>query len=144
MSENDYNWELDYNVGDCRLMENDGRWKEVTSIDEKTGNRAWNHIGIVDVPMKSLIRQYELLVIELSDKEAELLKLKEYIQSESFHIETTFDFKEAYGKNNADVRKHHIKVELSDVFDNVQGLELSINWIRSYIPLLKEVVRCKQ
>ena len=81
---------------------------------------------------------------ELSNKEAELLKLKEYIQSESFHIETTFDFKEAYGKNNADVRKHHIKVELSDVFDNVQGLELSINWIRSYIPLLKEVVRCKQ
>ena len=99
---------------------------------------------ITEVPVDVLFVEWHFLVHELSDKEAELLKLKEYIQSESFHIETTFDFKEAYGKNNADVRKHHIKVELSDVFDNVQGLELSINWIRSYIPLLKEVVRCKQ
>jgi hypothetical protein len=91
-----------------------------------------------------LLTVWEGLVRELSDKEVELLNLKEYIQSESFHIETTFDFKEAYGKNNADIRKQHIKSELADVFDKVQSLKLSINWIKSYIPLVKEVIRVKQ
>ena len=130
-------------------LRNDGHWyglfKDPVTIDgEVIDERDWRIVMITEVPVDVLLVEWHFLVHELSDKEAELLKLKEYIQSESFHIETTFDFKEAYGKNNADVRKHHIKVELSDVFDNVQGLELSINWIRSYIPLLKEVVRCKQ
>lgn len=130
-------------------LRNDGHWyglfKDPVTIDgEVIDERDWRIVMITEVPVDVLLVEWHFLVHELSDKEVELLKLKEYIQSESFHIETTFDFKEAYGKNNADVRKHHIKVELSDVFDNVQGLELSINWIRSYIPLLKEVVRCKQ
>ena len=130
-------------------LRNDGHWyglfKDPVTIDgEVIDERDWRIVMITEVPVDVLLVEWHFLVHELSDKEAELLKLKEYIQSESFHIETTFDFKEAYGKNNADVRKHHIKVELSDVFDKVQSLELSINWIRSYIPLLKEVVRCKQ
>ena len=130
-------------------LRNDGHWyglfKDPVTIDgEVIDERDWRIVMITEVPVDVLLVEWHFLVHELSDKEAELLKLKEYIQSESFHMETTVDFKELYGKNNADVRKHHIKVELSDVFDNVQGLELSINWIRSYIPLLKEVVRCKQ
>jgi hypothetical protein len=126
-------------VGDVRFTEENG-WEEYLN---KNGVE-WCPVPMVDVPVDKLLMKWEDLVLELSDKEVELLKLKEYIQSESFHIETTVDFKELYGKNNADVRKHHIKVELSDVFDNVQRLELSINWIKSYIPLLREVVRCKQ
>ena len=130
-------------------LRNDGHWyglfKDPVTIDgEVIDERDWRIVMITEVPVDVLLVEWHFLVHELSDKEAELLKLKEYIQSESFHIETTFDFKEAYGKNNADVRKHHIKVELSDVFDKVSDLEFSINWIRSYIPLLKEVVRCKQ
>ena len=130
-------------------LRNDGHWyglfKDPVTIDgEVIDERDWRIVMITEVPVDVLLVEWHFLVHELSDKEAELLKLKEYIQSESFHMETTVDFKELYGKNNADVRKHHIKVELSDVFDNVQGLELSINWIRSYIPLIKEVVRCKQ
>ena len=130
-------------------LRNDGHWyglfKDPVTIDgEVIDERDWRIVMITEVPVDVLLVEWHFLVHELSDKEAELLKLKEYIQSESFHIETTFDFKEAYGKNNADIRKQHIKVELSDVFDKVQSLELSINWIRSYIPLLKEVVRCKQ
>ena len=123
-----------------------GVWKQNKTVPNVDGEEvsALVTVPIMDVPVGELICKWEELVNELSDKEAELLKLKEYIQSESFHIETTVDFKELYGKNNADVRKHHIKMELSDVFDNVQGLELSINWIKSYIPLLREVVRCKQ
>ena len=130
-------------------LRNDGHWyglfKDPVTIDgEVIDERDWRIVMITEVPVDVLLVEWHFLVHEVSDKEAELLKLKEYIQSESFHIETTVDFKELYGKNNADVRKHHIKVELSDVFDKVQSLELSINWIRSYIPLLKEVVRCKQ
>ena len=123
-----------------------GVWKQNKTVPNVDGEEvsALVTVPIMDVPVGELICKWEELVNELSDKEAELLKLKEYIQSESFHIETTVDFKELYGKNNADVRKHHIKMELSDVFDNVQGLELSINWIKSYIPLLREVVRTKQ
>ena len=123
-----------------------GVWKQNKTVPNVDGEEvsALVTVPIMDVPVGELICKWEELVNELSDKEAELLKLKEYIQSESFHIETTVDFKELYGKNNADVRKHHIKMELSDVFDNVQCLELSINWIKSYIPLLREVVRTKQ
>ena len=72
-----------------------------------------------------------------------MLIKKEYIKEQSFKIEQETDFKEIYGKNNADIRKQHIKGELADVYDEVQGLELSINWIRSYIPLLKEAIRSK-
>ena len=138
------NWELKYNVGDCKLMPHDGRWKRVTVIDEETGRRGWEHISIVDVPVRCLVYEWEQLVIELSEKEFELLKQKEYIAMKSFELEQTVDFKELYGKNNADSRKHHIKGELADVFDEVTALELGINWIRSYIPLLKEVIRSKQ
>ena len=127
----------------------DGHWyglfKDPVTIDgEVIDERDWRIVMITDVPVDVLLKEWHFLVHELSDKEMELYKLKEYIQSESFHIETTFDFKEAYGKNNADIRKHHIKVELCDVFDRVSDLELSIAWIRQYIPLLKEVIRVKQ
>ena len=114
------------------VMDNDGNEKIVDDV-----------VLITNVPTVRLVQEWEGLVNELSSKEVELLKLKEYIQSESFHLETTVDFKELYGKNNADVRKHHIKMELGDVFDRVQSLELGIGWIKSYIPLLREVIRCK-
>jgi len=129
----------DFRCEDCK-------WEQSTEVMDKNGDESleWIPVPVTVVPVGFLLREWEDLVFELSENEIELLKLKEYIQSESFHIETTFDFKEAYGKNNADIRKQHIKVELADVFDKVQSLELSINWIRSYIPLLKEVVRCKQ
>jgi len=134
-------------INDFKLV--DGVWKWNThnlygEDMETLIEEVWETVPITDVPVKVLLDQYESMVLELSDKEVELLTLKEYIQSESFHIETTFDFKEAYGKNNADIRKQHIKSELADVFDKVQSLELSINWIKSYIPLVKEVIRVKQ
>ena len=130
-------------------LRNDGHWyglfKDPVTIDgEVIDERDWRIVMITDVPVDVLLKEWHFLVHELSDKEVQYFKLKEYLQSESFHIETTFDFKEAYGKNNADVRKHHIKVELSDVYDKMKDLEFGINWIRSYIPLLKEVIRSKQ
>ena len=127
----------------------DGHWyglfKDPVTIDgEVIDERDWRIVMITDVPVDVLLKEWHFLVHELSDKEVELLKLKEYIQSESFHIETTFDFKEAYGKNNADVRKQHIRMELDEVFNKVRDLELGINWIKQYIPLLREVIRTKR
>ena len=126
-----------------------GHWSVLVSdpieIDgEVIDERDWRACNITDVPVDYLLREWECMLLELSSKEVKLLIKKEYIKEQSFKIEQETDFKEIYGKNNADIRKQHIKGELADVYDEVQGLELSINWIHSYIPLLKEVVRCKQ
>ena len=125
---------------------NDGVWEQYVDVMEDDGieKTVAVPVHIVDVPLKFLFIEYEDLVCELSQKEVELLKLKEYLAVKSFEIEQETDFKELYGKNNADVRKHHIKQELGDVYDEVTGLELSINWIKSYIPLLKEVLKRKR
>ena len=128
-------------VFDC----DNGRWDQLVDEIDSNGEETTVCIpvSIDDVTLPYLLREWEDLVFELSEKEVELLKLKEYIQSESFHLETTVDFKELYGKNNADVRKHHIKQELGDVFDEVQALELSIGWIKGYVPLLRECIKVK-
>lgn len=120
-------------------------WREIVPEMDKDGNESivWNAVPITSVPVPCLLEEWEELVHELSEKEVRVTILKEYIQSQSFHIETTFDFKEAYGKNNADIRKHHIQVELKEVFDEVKDLELGIAWIRSYIPLLRECIKVK-
>jgi hypothetical protein len=133
---------------DYRLDLN-GHWSVLVSdpvkIDgEVIDERDWRPCLVTDVPVDKLLQEWECMLLELSRKEVEYFKLKEYYESESHHLETTVDFKELYGKNNADVRKHHIKVELSDVYDKMKDLEFGINWIRSYIPLLKEVIRSKR
>lgn len=140
------NWEIKYKIGDCKLMPHDGRWKQVISIDEETGNRGWSHISIVDVPVRCLIYEWEKLVVELSDKEFDLAGKKEQYAKEEFEIvyQSDINFNELYGSTSEKVRKQHAKDVLSDLSDEIQSLELSINWIRGYIPLLKEVVRTKQ
>lgn len=123
-----------------------GVWKrEFPEIDGE-GNECFEYtfITITQVPVNDLLTAWEDLVMELSDKEVRLLQLKEYIAVKSFEIEQETDYKSLYGKNNADIRKQHLKNELGDVFDTVMELELSIGWIKSYIPLIKEVVRTKQ
>ena len=125
---------------------NDGVWEQYVDVMEDDGieKTVAVPVHIVDVPLKFLFIEYEDLVCELSQKEVELLKLKEYLAVKSFEIEQETDYKSLYGKNNADIRKQHLKNELGDVFDTVMELELSIGWIKSYIPLIKEVVRTKQ
>ena len=123
-----------------------GIWKKSVVEMDKDGNESVKMVTclITDIPVDVLLMEWEDLVTELSAKEVAYFNLKEYYESESHHLETTVDFKELYGKNNADVRKHHIKMELSDVYDEMKDLEFGINWIRQYIPLLKEVIRSKQ
>ena len=133
------------NVGSFILDE--GKWK-MYSHDLYDGEikveEVWVDTPITDVPVEVLLITWESLVNEQSNKEVKLLQLKEYVSSQSFKLEQETDFKELYGKNNADVRKHHVKLELADVFEEIQGLEFGIGWIRQYIPLLKECIRSKQ
>ena len=96
------------------------------------------------MPVELLIEEWEKLVNELSDKEVELYNLKEaYLLLESEIVNNT-DFKALYGANNQKVRDNHVKSELADMVSEMKTLEFGINWIRSYIPLLKEVIKEKR
>ena len=97
-----------------------------------------------DLTIGELLKEWEDLIEDLTEKEIELIHLKEYYESESHRIETTVDFKELYGKNNADIRKHHIKTELADVVDKMTLLKLSIDWINRRISLVRELVQVKR
>ena len=127
----------------------DGHWyglfKDPVTIDgEVIDERDWRIVMITDVPVDVLLKEWHFLVHELSDKEVELYRLKEaYLIAEADIVNNT-DFKALYGANNQKVRDNHVKSELADMVSDMKALEFGINWIRSYIPLLKEVIRVKQ
>ena len=97
-----------------------------------------------DLTIGELLKEWEDLIEELTEKEIELIHLKKHYETESHRIETTVDFKEIYGKNNADIRKHHIKTELADVVEQMTLLKLSIDWINRRISLVRELVQVKR
>ena len=125
---------------------NGRNWVKYDPVIDVDGNETVKDMPviIVNVPVDFLLREWEDLVMELSDKEVELYNLKEaYLIAES-KIVNEVDFKALYGANNQKVRDNHVRNELSDMVSDMKGLEFGINWIRSYIPLLKEVIRVKQ
>ena len=140
------NWELDYMEGDCKLMKNDGRWKQVISVDKGTGARVWNHVRAMDVPLDSLIREYEELLIELSDKEVEYVEVKEDYDNKKFEMVYMSDinFKELYGSTSENVRKKHANIELKPLKDKLNGLELSIDYLKRYIVFLRELIKINE
>ena len=125
----------------------DGVWyrRYCTGVnDDGDEIHQWLREDITVIPVMTLIRYWEKLVKELSMKEVELYNLKEaYLLAEQKIIAET-DFKAIYNKNNADIRKQHVKNELSDMYEQQKGLEFSIAFIGRYIGLLREVVRTKQ
>ena len=138
-------------LGDMEYLDykcEDGYWKAL--VDDKipmtTDGKSvpdWRPCSIVDVPTTHLLKEWNSLLMEVLHKEMDYYNLKEaYLLAEQELINTV-DFKALYGKNNADVRKQHCKSELSDMVAELKSLEWSINWIKGYIPLLKEVIRCK-
>ena len=122
-----------------------GIWKEECVLIDKEGNESvsYRDVSIVDVPVTDLLVEYEDMVLELSQKEVELYNLKEAYLIAEQKIVNEVDFKALYGANNQKVRDNHVKNELSDMVSDMKALEFGINWIRSYIPLLKEVIRVK-
>ena len=118
----------------------------VESFNPETGDKhtVKSKRGIVDVPVSVLLDTWEDLVIELSDKEEELYELKESIFNKEQDIIRDTDFQKLYKKNNKDVRKEHLDKVLADDYVAKKNLEFRIDFIKSYTPLLKEVIRSKQ
>ena len=123
-----------------------GVWKREVSYIDKNGNESieLEPCLITDVPVSDLLCEWEDMVLELSQKEVELYNLKEAYLIAEAKIVNEVDFKAIYGANNQKVRDNHVKSELADMVSQMKGLEFGIDWIRQYIPLLKEVVRSKQ
>ena len=128
------------------ILDYNGYWnKEIPVIDDD-GNEGFKYepVLITDVPVNSLLQEWESLVNELSHKEVELYNLKEaYLIAESRIVNET-DFKEIYGANNQKIRDQHVKSELADMVQQKASLQFSIDFIRNYIPLLRECIRSKQ
>ena len=80
------------------------------------------------------------LLETISDKTIELHNLKEkLLQKEQDIIENT-DFKALYGKNNAEIRKAHLKKELQADYDAKFELELQISNAKRRIDFIKSLM----
>lgn len=124
---------------------NDKWYTVMHNIDYGNGNadEVTFECSITDVPVAILLTTWEDLVIELSDKEKELYELKEEIFNKEQDIIRNTDFQKLYNKNNKDVRKEPLDKVLADNYVAKKDLEFRIDFIKQYIPLLKEVIRCK-
>jgi hypothetical protein len=128
-------------VGEVRFTEERG-WETYLN---KNGVE-WCPVPMVDVPVDDLLMKWEDLTVELELKEKELAVKKERYANWEFDIVylSDIDYKALYGSTAEKVRKQHAKRELSELNGEIVTLELGISWIKSYIPLLKEVIRSKR
>ena len=106
------------------------------------------NVGEIVVPygddITDYLSEWENLIEELSVKEVLLYKKKEAYQVMSDKIISETDFKALYGKNNAEVRKTHVKNELMTDYETIKALEFSIDWINRRISFLRELVKTKR
>ena len=89
------------------------------------------------------LSEWSRLVTELSENEIALYEWKEVYSVKSEEIIKNTDFKELYGKNNADVRKAHVRNELRDWDNIIHDLEFSIDYLKRRISFLKQLVHTK-
>jgi hypothetical protein len=101
-------------------------------------------ILVEDWDIFEILCEWELLVDELSEKEVALYEWKEIYQIKALEIENNTDFKAIYGKNNADIRKQHVKMELSEWDKTITDLQFSIDWIGRRISFLRELIKVKR
>ena len=143
INENAFAEERNNPDGNNRTIFVEGKWYKLVPIDPKT--QTYVECGAFSVDEKRLFTEYEFLINELMNKEAELSQLKEQYNDKEFEIvyQSDIDFKGLYGSTSEKVRKQHAKTVLSDLDSHISSLELSINWIKQYIPFIREVIRCK-
>ena len=125
-------------TGDVKCTEESG-WKE---YDEEYG---WISISAIDVNVDMLSMTYEDLIDELAMKEVSLAKLTEQYRAKEFDImfQSDFDFKAAYGSTSERVRKQHARNMLCKMRGEITSLELSVAYLKNYIPFLKEIIWVK-
>ncbi len=84
---------------------------------------------------------WRALIKLVYDKGQELYQLKNnLLQAEQEIIDNT-DFKAIYGKNNAEVRKAHLKNELQPTYDAKFELESKIEDAKRKIDFIKSIMR---
>ena len=98
----------------------------------------------INLSMNDLLVEWEDLLEELSEKEIELTYLKEKIFEKEQLIINETDFKEVYGKNNADVRRNHLLSLMKTDYDNRNTLELSVDYCKRRVSFLRELIRIKR
>ena len=87
--------------------------------------------------------EWSRLITELSENEIELFELKEKYELASEKIIDETDFKAIYGKNNAEVRKQHVKSRLYADYLVIKDLEFSIDYLKRRISYLKQLIHTK-
>ena len=100
-------------------------------------------VPMTNVPVMELLEAWSYLITELSSKEIELYKCRESYQALSDTIIESTDFKELYGKNNAEIRKNHVKNELAKEHEHIKNLTFSIDYITRKISFLKQLIHTK-
>ena len=124
----------------------DGTWKKQVHLYDREGEpyTEWRNCKITEVPLNTLLDEYENIIYELSEKEIQKHNLKETIFKQEQEIIKNTDFNTLYGANNKDVRKSHLDQVLADKYQEKIDLNFSIDYLKRYIGLLKEVVRSKR
>lgn len=87
--------------------------------------------------------EWSNIITTLEKSERNYFHKKETYQALSDKIIEVTDFKELYGKNNADVRKNHVKNELADQYHELKELEFKIDNYKRRISFLKSLVSVK-
>ena len=129
-------------------FEFDGKvWRKSIPVMDKDGNEGveWNIVPITEVPLSCLLIEYEDIVLRLAEMSMELGIVKEEYSVKEFDIvfKSDIDFKALYGSTSEKVRKQHAKECLKELSDKKASLELSVEFLKQYIGLLKEVIRSK-
>ena len=89
------------------------------------------------------LNEWNKLITKLTYMEIEFYRMKQELFEKEQEIIDTVDFKGIYGKNNADVRKKHLRTELSDEYDLAKMLELKLDETKRRLSFIKEDVRFK-
>ena len=83
---------------------------------------------------------WDKLINEVNVKSMQLYILKEKIFEKEQKIINETDFKELYGKNNADVRKNHLKQTMQADYDAKNDLEHDIDCAKRRINFIKSMM----
>ena len=83
---------------------------------------------------------WDNLINEVNVKSMQLYILKEKIFEKEQKIINETDFKELYGKNNADVRKNHLKQTMQADYDAKNDLEHDIECAKRRISFIKSMM----
>lgn len=126
------------------IKENNGWFFPVnTKIEAETLLEKFEELEAKPLDLHKDFVDWDNFITELSEKEVELINLKELYAQQEQDILTNFDFKEAYGKNNETIRKNHVKNELKDIVEKKNDLEISITYLKRKIKFINSMVDMK-